>query len=118
MVSTDVPRNATQRAGKIIRVAGRIVNANLGIYTVPVGKNSRVTDMTGLLNAVGADATYAIAIKTGAVFTPITTFKPINEEMSASAITLVAGDILTNVGDAGSTNGTFDLSATVEEFSS
>ena len=116
MVSRTSARNTAQQAGNVTRVQGRIVNANIGIYTVPAGKRTRVTDMRGNLNAVGADATYAIAFKRGAVFTAITTFKGVNVDMTASQITLIAGDILTNVGDAGSTNGTFDLAATIEEF--
>ena len=116
MVSRTSARNTAQQAGQIDRVSGRIINANLGIYTVPVGKKTRITDMLGNVDAVGADATYAIAFKRGAVFTAITTFKGAAVDMTASAITLVAGDILTNIGDAGATNATFDLAATIEEF--
>jgi hypothetical protein len=118
MTSIDVPRNQNQRAGQINRVQGRIVNANTGIYTVPAGKRARITDIRGVLNSVGVDPTYAIAFKRGVVFTAITNFQIIDIEQFASAITLESGDILTNIGDAGSTNGTFDLSATIEEFSS
>jgi len=116
MVGKTSARNTSQRAGKIDRVAGRIVNADTGIYTVPANTEARITDMEGDLNAVGADATYAIAYKRGVVFTPITKFIPVGSLANASAITLIAGDILTNIGDSGSTNGTFDLSATIEEF--
>lgn len=109
-------RNTTQRAGKINRVAGRVTNAATGIYTVPADTETRITDIVGNLNAVGVDATYAVAFLRSGVYTAITTFKAVNVDMKASAIVLQAGDILTNVGDAGSTNGTFDLSATLEEF--
>lgn len=119
MTSRTTARNTSQQAGQIDRVQGRITNANLGIYTVPAGKRARITDMEGVLDAVGADATYAIAFKRGAVFTAISRFVTAVVGVNittASAVTLEAGDILTNVGDAGSTNGTFDLSATIEEF--
>ena len=119
MTSVDVARNTAQRAGQIDRVQGRVIDSNVGIFTVPAGKRARITDMQGAVDAVGADATYAIAFKRGAVFTPISTFvaavAPENKT-TASAITLEAGDILTDIGDAGATNGTFDLSATIEEF--
>jgi len=111
-----ISRNTTQRAGNVTRVQGRITVAGTGLYTVPAGKRTRVTDMLGRLNAVGVDATYGISFIRAAANTLITIPKGINIDMLASEITLQAGDILTNVGDAGSTNGTFDLSATIEEF--
>lgn len=118
MTSTDVARNVSQRAGNAFRVAGRVINSAVGIYTVPTGKRARVSDMLGNLNAVGADATYAIAILKfiGGAYIPITTFRGVNVDMLASQTVLESGDILTNTGDAGSTNGTFDLAATIEEF--
>ncbi len=117
MVSQDVPRNTSQRAGKIIRASDRITDSNIGIYTVPPGKTARITDLQGNVDAVGVDATYAIAVKKGVVFTAITLFKGAALPITASAVTLDAGDILTDIGDAGATNATFDLSATIEEFS-
>ncbi len=118
MVSSDVARNVSQRAGQTGRVSGRIINANTGIYTVPANRRARVTDIVGVLDTVGVDATYAVAIKRaiGGGFDAITLFKVIDIEMKASEVTLETGDILTNIGDSGSTNGTFDLSATIEEF--
>lgn len=119
MTSSETPRNTAQRAGNIQRVSGRVVNANLGIYTVPAGKRARITDMLGNLNAVGVDATYSLAFLRAAAFTSISKFVAvIDGDTTASAITLEAGDILTNIGDAGATNGTFDMSATIEEFTS
>lgn len=116
MTGTTSSRNETQRAGNITRVADRVTNAAVGVYTVPVNVHARITDMIGNLNAVGVDATYAVAYLRSGVYIPITTFKGVDVDMKASAITLVAGDILTNIGDSGSTNGTFDLQATIEEF--
>ena len=112
-------RNTAQRAGTITRAAGRVINAAIGIYTCPANTKARLTDIQGIVDALGVDATYALAIKDGAVYTPITLFRTAtapNNTMSASAVTLTAGQILTNIGDSGSTNGTVDISATVEEF--
>lgn len=118
MTGTTTARNVTQRAGTILRVHDRIVNANNGIYVVPAKKEARVTDMLGNLNAVGGDAAYAIAVKrfSSGLFESITNFQIAGVDQKASAITLKAGDILTDIGNTGSTNGTFDLAATVEEF--
>jgi len=117
MVGKTNSRNTTQRAGRIIRASGRITNADVGIYTVPVNTEARITDIQAQVDAVGADATYAVAIKNGAVFTPITLFRvPADGLFTASAVTLSAGEILTNIGNAGAKNGTFDLSCTIEEF--
>ena len=117
MVGKTNSRNTTQRAGKIIRASGRIINANLGIYTVPANTEARVTDLQAKVDAVGTDASYAVAIKNGAVFTSITLFKvPADGLFTASAVTMSAGEILTNIGNAGAKNGTFDLSCTIEEF--
>ena len=93
----------------------RVVNANTGLYIVPAGKKAKVTGMM-ILDAVGADATYALAVKKGATFFPLDVFvaaggvSRVNKE-----ITMDATDIFTNVGDAGSTNGTTDMTAQVQE---
>jgi len=118
MTSKDVARNVSQRAGAAFRVQGRIVNANTGIYTVPTGKRARITDMLGNLNAVGGDATYAIAVKRfiGGAFIELTNPKAADVDQLARLVVLESQDILTDIGDAGSTNGTFDLAATIEEF--
>lgn len=119
MTSIDVPRNSSQRAGNIFRIQGRVTDANVGIYTTPNGKTTRVTDMRIELDSIGSDATYHLAIKTGATFTKITTrigLSPITNIATASAVTLFEGETLTNIGDSGATNGTVDISATIEEF--
>ena len=118
MTGTITARNTTQQAGKIDRVQDTFVNATIGIYTVPNAKRTRATDIKGVVNTVGADATYAIAIKvfsTG-LFKAITNFEGAGAQQSASAVTMEAGDILTNIGDSGATNANFSLSATIEEF--
>jgi len=68
------------------------------------------------LNAVGADATYALAILRGATFIPVGNFVAADGVISlANDFLLEVGDILTNVGDAGSTNGTTDMDAYIQE---
>lgn len=118
MTTKTSARNTTQRAGKAFRKTDRITNSNTGIYTVPTGKRARITDILGILDAVGVDATYAVAIKRfiGGAFEDITEFGIVDQRLTANLVTLESGDILTDIGDTGATNGTFDLSATIEEF--
>lgn len=120
MVSIDVPRNVSQRVGKIIRAQGRIVSADVGIYIVPVGKESRVTDMHLVVDTVGSSARVGLAIKrVSGVFSPISIQvgqTPPNNITTASAITLVEGERLTDIGNTGGKNATVDISATIEEF--
>jgi len=93
----------------------RVVNADVGLYICPAGKKAKVTGSMNL-DAVGADATYAIAVKRGAVFFPVGVHVAVNGiSVIAGVVTLDAGDILTNIGDAGSTNGTCDMDCTIQE---
>jgi len=70
------------------------------------------------LDAVGADATYAIAVKRGATYFPVGEHVAVNGiSVITGEVTLEAGDILTNIGDAGSTNGTCDMDCMVQEIS-
>ncbi len=119
MTSITSARNTTQRAGDVNRVQGRFTNANTGIYTVPAGKRTRVTDILGIVDTLGSDATYSIAIKvfTTGLFKAITVPQGVGVTQTASQITLEEGDKLTDIGDSGSTNAAFELSATIEEFS-
>jgi hypothetical protein len=96
-------------------VEGRVTVAGTGLFTVPTGKKIRVTSITGLVDAVGADATYAVSILRGV------SNKPVGEMVAANGMSkfsgvmvLDAGDIITNVGDSGSTNGTVDMTASFE----
>jgi len=96
---------------------GRVTNNATGLYTVPTGKVAVVTSITMNLDAIGADATYAIAIRRGATFFPIGAHVAANGiSVWNGSMTLEATDIITNVGDSGSTNGTCDMSASVKEF--
>jgi len=119
LTSRTNARNTTQTPGTIDRIAARVVNSSTGLYTVPAGKKARITDMEMQVIVLGADATCHIAFKRGAVFTeisnPVTATVP-NNIVKANALTLIAGDILTNIGDAGAENTTTEMSATIEEF--
>jgi len=112
-----ISRNQVQSPSSSSAKIARVTNNATGLYTVPTGKVAVVTSITMNLDAVGADATYAIAIKRGATFFPIGAHIAVNGISSwVGSMTLEATDIITNVGDAGSTNGTCDMSASVKEF--
>lgn len=97
--------------------SARVVVANTGLYVVPAGKKANVVARM-ILDAVGADATYAIAVKRGATFFPLDVFVVAGGvSRTNGVVTLVAGDILTNIGDSGSTNGTCDMDASIQEIS-
>ena len=119
MVGNTNARNTTQQAGGAFRKLTRVVNANIGVYTVPINKRARITQINGNLDAVGADATYALAIKRkiSGLFEPISEFKAVAIDVKVDLVTLESEDILTDIGDSGSTNGTYDITSTVEEFS-
>jgi len=108
--------NIQSPAAESLKV-GRVTSNATGLYTVPAGKVAVVTSITMNLDAVGADATYAIAIRRGATFFPIGAHVAVNGiSIWNGVMTLEATDIISNVGDAGSTNGTVDMSASVKEF--
>lgn len=110
-------RTSLQAANATSAKIGRVTNNATGLYTVPAGKVAVVTSITMNLDAVGADATYAIAIRRGATFFPIGAHVAANGiSVWNGVMTLEATDIISNVGDAGSTNGTCDMSASVKEF--
>lgn len=113
MVGKTTARNSTQQPLGEIKLA-RVVNANTGLFTATV--RTRVTAATMTLDAVGADATYALAVKRSGVFFPIGNFTGVGGvSRLIGSLMLDVGDLLTNVGDNGSTNGTTDMSANVEE---
>jgi len=96
---------------------GRVTAAATGLYTVPTGKVAVVKSITMSLDATGADATYAAAILRGGTYRPIADHVAVNAISSwIGEMLLIAGDIITNIGDAGSTNGTCDMTASVKEF--
>jgi len=93
--------------------SARVVVAGTGLYTVPANKKAKVRGSMNL-DAVGADATYAIATLRGGTFVPIGAHVAVNG-ISIGEAELDATEILTNIGDAGSTNGTCDMDAKIQE---
>jgi len=117
MVSQLTPRNVSQRPNQQSLKIGRVTVAGTGLYVVPAGRVALVTAITGNLDAVGADATYAVSILRGADNRPIGAHVAVNGISTwQGEMLLIAGDIITNVGDAGSTNGTMDMTASVKEY--
>jgi len=85
----------------------------VGLFTAVV--KTKVLRASMNLDAVGADATYALAILRAGTFIPIGPHIVVNGISEANNFLLEVGDILTNVGDAGSTNGTCDQDAYIQE---
>jgi len=112
-------RSGTTRSYSTVAVipefnaSARVVNANTGLYTVPAGQKAKVEGSMNL-DAVGADATYAIATLRGGTFIPIGEHVAVNA-VSKGVAELDATEILTNIGDSGSTNGTCDMDAKIQE---
>jgi len=91
-----------------------VVLATTGLFTATV--KTRVIRCSMSLNAVGADATYALAILRAGTFIPVGNFVAADGVIStATDLLLDVGDILTEIGDAGSTNGTADMDAYIQE---
>jgi len=98
-----------------INARGRVILSSAGIYTCPAGKKAKIRGSMNL-DAVGVDATYAIAILRAGVFIPVGAHVAVNGiSVIATEVTMEAGDILTLIGDAGSTNGTGDMDASIQE---
>jgi len=96
---------------------GRVTVAATGLYTVPTGRVAIVKSISGNLDAVGADATYAVAILRAGTYRPVGLHVAVNAiSVYTGEMLLIAGDIITNIGDAGSTNGTIDMTASVKEY--
>jgi len=95
-------------------VRARVIVAGTGLYTVPAGQKAKVEGSMNL-DATGVDATYAISTLRGGVFIPVGEHVAVNGISRADGIEMDAGDILTNIGDSGSTNGTCDMNAKIQE---
>jgi len=96
-------------------VRGRVTAAATGLYTCPAGYKAKVRGSMNL-DAVGADATYAIAILRAGTYIPVGAHVVVNGiSVIQGTVIMQAGDILTNVGDAGSTNGTVDMDGAIQE---
>lgn len=100
-----------------VTIVGRVINANTGLYTVPANRVAKIIGATMILDAVGVDATYAVAVLRAGTFRPVAQFIAVGgESLLSGELLLQAGDIVTNVGDAGSTNGTCDQTVTLQEY--
>jgi len=117
MTSKLTVRNSVQVSNTQSLKEGRVVVAGTGLFVVPANRIAVVKSISGNLDAVGADATYAVAILRGG------NFRPVGEHVGVNGISrfigelqLIAADIITNIGDSGSTNGTIDMTASVKEF--
>jgi len=96
------------------RVTGRVVAAATGLFTATV--KTKVLRASMSINAVGADATSALAILRAGTYIPIGNFVAADGVISlANDFLLEVGDILTNIGDAGATNTTTDMDAYIQE---
>lgn len=117
MVTKLTTRNQAQRPSLETIKNARVLNANTGLYEVPAGRIAVVKSITMNLDAVGADATYAVAIENAGTFRPIGAHVAVNGiSVFNGEMLLSAGDVITNIGDAGSTNATADMTASVKEF--
>jgi len=99
-----------------IGVSGRVVDGNAGVYTCPAGFKAKVTGSM-VLDSLGSDASYAIAIiRADGNFTAVGGFVVVGEtSMINNIVILNEGDILTMVGDSGSTNGSGDMDCVLQE---
>jgi len=113
-------RNAIQTIDVGDVFEGRVTVSGTGIYTVPTGKAALVNMITGLQDALGTDATAAIGVEFSGGFIPLSTFvtatAPNNFVSWIGRMKLKAGDIVTNKGDSGGTNHTWDMTTSVKEY--
>lgn len=110
-------RNQMQVAGLDVTVEGRVTNADSGLYTVPTGRIARVVSITGRRESLGGDTLAGVAIKRGANFRAVGDLVVIDRTSFFNGVMLLqAADIVTNVGDSGATNTTFDMTCTFREF--
>jgi len=99
---------------------GRVTVSGTGLYVVPAGKKALVNMITGLQDAVGSDARAAIGVQFSGGFIPLSVF--VTAAAGANFVSwtgrmgLPAGAIITNLGDSGGTNHTWDMTASVKEF--
>jgi len=99
---------------------GRVTVSGTGLYVVPTGKKALVNMITGLQDALGSDARAAIGVQFSGGFIPLSVFVTatagVNFVSWTGRMGLKAGDIITNLGDSGGTNHTWDMTASVKEF--
>jgi len=115
-----VSRTQVQSVDLEVVRAARVTNGATGLYTVPTAKVAIMTDLTGLQDALGTDATAAIGFIRSSSFLPLSTFitatVPNNYVQWSGRMLLQAADIVTFEGDSGATNHTWDLTASIREY--
>jgi len=120
LVSKLTVRNIVQSVDLEVSKAARVTNGVTGLYTVPTGKVAILTDISGLQDALGTDATAACGFFRGSTFSPLTAFvtatDPNNFVQWSGRLLLQAADVITFRGDAGATNHTWDITASIKEF--
>jgi len=99
-----------------ISVVQEVVASATGAYTCPANTKSKIVHASMSLESVGADATYSIAILRSAVYTAFGLFVAALGLSEGSGM-MQAADILTMIGDSGSTNGDGHIVATIQEIS-
>jgi len=99
-----------------ISVVIAVVSSPVGAYTCPAGHKAKIVHASMSLENVGADATYSIAILRAAAYTPFGIFVAALGLSEGDGM-MQAADILTMIGDSGSTNGQGDFVATIQEIS-
>jgi len=117
LVSILQTRNSVQSVDGSSATIARVTNNAVGVYVVPAGKITKVLGATMVVDAVGSDATAALAILRGGSFRAIGAYVlDGGASILSNVIILEAGDRVTNVGDSGATNTTCDMSITFKEF--
>jgi len=119
MVSQDVPRNVSQRAGKLLSFSVRVTTQSTTIYQVPAGKIARITKPSYVVDAFGSGSRGGIGFRdssSGLALKQLTlASKEVNLVVYGSDITLDAGDQVSSWQNSG-TNITIYINFTVEEF--
>ena len=99
-----------------ISVIQEVTVSATGAYTCPANTKSKVVHASMSLESVGADASYSIAILRTATYTAFGLFV-VALGLSEGSAMMQAADILTLIGDSGSTNGDGHIVATIQEIS-
>ena len=100
----------------------RVIDSTNGVYTCPVGYVARVSGVM-VLDAVGADSHYAIAVwRYDGIEPDLGKYHPVGPLITANESSAITGKIvmngndkLTMIGDDGSTNGTGNIDCSVQE---
>lgn len=98
-------------------VAERVVYSPSGAYTCPAGKKAKVSGSM-VLESWGSDATYTIALLKNSSYTSMGIYVSPGEMSTIIGYIIVEeGEIVTIIGDSGSTNATGEFTLTIQEIS-